>query len=525
MHGPTHLAQRSVGEWALRSSRRYGSPFVDVLVEGVFTAPSGEVSVAAGFYDGDGTWRIRFNPGEAGEWSVVTRSRPHNPDFESSGSFTVTPCATRGFLRATPGDAWGFRFENGEPAFILGDTTYDLFAMEICGGDVAGFMERRQRQGFNLLRTRLTPSRFHLPEGNFEWQDREVWPWGGSRSMPRFDLFNLEFFRSVDVTVRRAEALGLGLELIMEGWGNEFPFNSRQWFTPEWEEHWLRYLIARYDAYNAVWFWTPLNEYEYYPNGDWHWTPNADRWAMRIARRIREMAPHGHIMSIHNGPTLPPFAKRFAADPEAVDAVMFQAWGTIDRDEGWLARGIEDTIAAAFAGWTRSAVFAEWGYERNPVFQLKLPMHEFCDRNHTRRSAWRGVMMGLGIVTGQENSWGPWMELAEDTPGVSDLIVLRRLMTEDVPFHRMRPAPELIGGDYPPGHRPLALLRDDDRLSLIYLPAGGRVTTDMTGSARWFDPRLGTYEAATAGEGGYFCPPGLDEGGHPHDYLLLIEAE
>ena len=56
----------------------------------------------------------------------------------------------------------------------------------------------------------------------------------------------------------------------MEGWGFEFPFNHRTWFTAEWEELWLRYLIARYDAYNCVWFWTPLNEYEYYPNGDWH---------------------------------------------------------------------------------------------------------------------------------------------------------------------------------------------------------------------------------------------------------------
>jgi hypothetical protein len=461
MQGPAQLEQRRVGEWVLRSNAAYPSPFVDVLVEAVFTAPSGHARVMPAFHDGDGTWRIRFNPDEAGTWSVATRSRPHNADFVATATLTVTPRAGRGFLRATPGEAWGFRFESGEPAFIFGDTTYDLFAMEYCGGDVAGFMERRQAQGFNLLRTRLSPSRFHLPDAHFDWQQRDVWPWGGSRSMPRFDLFNLDFFRSVDATVQRAEALGLGLEMIMEGWGNEFPFNSRQWFTPEWEEHWMRYLIARYDAYAAVWFWTPLNEYEYYPNGDWHWTQNADRWAIRIARRIREMAPHGHVMSVHNGPTLPPFARRFAADPEAVDAVMFQAWGTIDRQEAWLARGIEQTIAAAFEGWTRSAVFAEWGYERNPDFALKLPMHEFCDRNHTRRSAWRGVMQAMGIVNGQENSWGPWMELGSDQPGVADLLVLHRFLTQDVPFDRLRPAPELVVGDYAPGHRPLALLRDD----------------------------------------------------------------
>ena len=222
-----------------------------------------------------------------------------------------------------------------------------------------------------------------------------MWAWGGSRSAPRFDLFNLDYFQSVDRMIGRIEKLGLGIEMIMEGWGFEFPFNHRTWFTTEWEELWLRYLIARYDAFNCVWFWTPLNEYEYYPNGDWHHKPVADRWALRIARWLKSVAPHGHIISMHNGPRIPPFAERFRADPEAVDAIMFQEWGTRGRDDGWLAAGIEDSIRAALKGWRGSAVFAEWGYERNPDFDLKVPHHEFCDRSHTRRSAWRGTFCGL----------------------------------------------------------------------------------------------------------------------------------
>ena len=42
-----------------------------------------------------------------------------------------------------------------------GDTVYDLFGMDYCGGDVAGFVKRRAKQGFNLLRTRLHTSHFH----------------------------------------------------------------------------------------------------------------------------------------------------------------------------------------------------------------------------------------------------------------------------------------------------------------------------------------------------------------------------
>ena len=171
-----------------------------------------------------------------------------------------------------------------------------------------------------------------------------MWAWGGSRSAPRFDLFNLDYFQSVDRIIRRIDKLGLGIEMIMEGWGFEFPFNHRAWFTAEWEELWLRYLIARYDAFNCVCFWTPLNEYEYYPNGDWHHKPAADRWALRISRWMKRTAPHGHIVSMHNGPRIPPFAERFRADPEAVDSIMFQEWGSRGRDDGWLAIGIEEAI-------------------------------------------------------------------------------------------------------------------------------------------------------------------------------------
>ena len=47
-------------------------------------------------------------------------------------------------------------------------------------------------------------------------------------------------------------------------------------------------------------------------------------------------------------------------------------------------------------------------------------MHEFCDRNHTRRSAWRGVSRAMGIINGQENR-GPWMVLDQDLPGVDGI--------------------------------------------------------------------------------------------------------
>src|SRR5262245_29541121 len=120
------LPRRTVGEWVFVAQREYENPFTDVAVDMEVTDPAvGSVTVP-GFFDGDGQWRVRFNPGVAGRWTYRVRSHPHDPGLAGAGAFEVTPREDRGFLVATPGQAWGFRYESGEPVFLLGDTAYNL---------------------------------------------------------------------------------------------------------------------------------------------------------------------------------------------------------------------------------------------------------------------------------------------------------------------------------------------------------------------------------------------------------------
>ncbi|MEJ7902332.1 MAG: DUF5060 domain-containing protein [Thermomicrobiales bacterium] len=238
--GSSSLPVRNTHEWSFQTDHHYANPFTGVTVWATFTAPSGSASTIEAFHDGDGTWMIRFNPGEPGTWNWQVESTPPNPDFTQSGAFEAIPGDTRGFLRSTPDEAWGFAFESGEPVFIFGDTAYHLFGMAHNSDEgldaVKRFMERRAAQGFNLLRVRLPVSPFHPVDGYSTWQTRSLWPWHGSEQAPRFDQFNLDYFRTVDAVVEHAEALGIGIEMIMQAWGFEFPFNSRQIFTAEWEE-------------------------------------------------------------------------------------------------------------------------------------------------------------------------------------------------------------------------------------------------------------------------------------------------
>ncbi len=526
--GPTTLTKRQVGEWVLESGKKYQNPFADVRVEGVFEEPDGTIATMPAFYDGQGVWRLRFNPAQEGEWRWRTVATPHDSELEAQGELQVSGDEVRGYLCPTPGQGWGLSYESGDPAFILGDTTYNLFGMAHCDADVESFMQRRVEQGFNLLRVRVPVSPFHPPRGYSHWQTRRTWPWGGSEQKPLFDRFDLDYFATVDRVVQAAERLGLGLEVIMEAWGFEYPFNQRDLFVPEWEELWMRYLIARYDAYNVVYFWTLMNEYEYYPDGDWRYNPVADRWAMRMARWVKATAPHGHIVAVHNGPREPSFGRRFALDPEAVDAVMYQDWGTRDAERGWLAAGIEGQIDVGLHDWGGSAVFAEWGYERNPEFPLNIPGHEFCDEEHTRRGAWRGAFCALGIIHGFDNSWGPFLDLERDQPGLVYLQHVLRFFTEVAPFADLRPQREIVSTPdmAAEGEAPLALATEDLATVVIYLPVGGDVSLNLTDhgdyAAQWYDPCTGELAPAEQSTG-VFRAPQAEQKGHPQDWVLVLQ--
>jgi hypothetical protein len=531
----TRIPLRALHEWSFRTSHQYTEPFTGVTVRATFTAPSGKTFTIEGFHDGGDEWKIRFNPGEPGQWHWLLQSTPPNPDFESEGSFEVDEGTPRGFLKSTPREAWGFAFETGEPVMIFGDTTYHLFGMAHTSDEgkaaVGRFLKRRAEQGFTLLRIRLPVSEFHQVDGYSTWQTRSMWPWRGSPQNPRFDQFNLDYFRTVDWVVEQAESLGIGIEMILEGWGDEFPFNSRNIFVAEWEELWFRYILARYDAFNAVWFWQLHNEYEYYPNGDWNRARSgvAERWAIRMAHLVRRHAPHGHVVAIHNGPVMPSFGERFASDPTVIDTVMFQTWGTTSEEHGWLAAGIEDRIEESLHDWPGSAVLSEWGYEFNPDLPPMMLGHRWCDVDHTRRGAWRGVMSGVGIIHGFENSWGPFMELDEDQEGLQHLLHVRQFFSEIVAFDQLGPTPGLASSaDERRGHAPLALVSENRSVAVVYLPVGGDVTIpsgERFATTAWFSPRTGELSEAEPVDGGTeFSPPEPQVGDRPDDWVLVLRA-
>ncbi|MFQ6098757.1 MAG: putative collagen-binding domain-containing protein, partial [Armatimonadota bacterium] len=333
---------------------------------------------------------------------------------------------------------------------------------------------------------------------------------------------------SVDRVMRLAEELDVGFEMIMEAWAGEFPWNDRAAMTDELERLWLGYLIARYDAFNSVYLWTIMNEYEYYPDGKRDPKKRPETWAAATTRWMKSLAPHGHPFAVHTGPPMPPFAERFAFDLDAIDVIVYQLWGTTGESDAWLAAGIEEGIQASLAGWPGSAVFMEYGYERDPEVDCLPGSHRHLFVDHTRRGAWRGAMCGLGVGNGFDWTWGPVMIVDRDMPGVAQLALVKRFFTDVVRFETLRPAPELATacGDAAPGEKPLFMADEGYHQIVVYLPVGGTVSLDVVQDreyeASWFDPRTGDVMPATPSDGKFEAP--ATGAPHPDDWVLVVKC-
>ncbi|MFC3800889.1 DUF4038 domain-containing protein [Cohnella sp. GCM10012308] len=155
-------------ELALVSAKTYDDPFLDVDVTAVFTGPHGEKLNRPAFWDGGNTWKVRFAPTSAGQWTVTTASNvPDDTGLNKSEpvSFEVLPYAgaldiyQRGFLKADEGKRY-FTYGDGTPFFYLGDTHWLMPDEKFDSSNVDGVdsqfkyaVDHRVSQGYTVYQS------------------------------------------------------------------------------------------------------------------------------------------------------------------------------------------------------------------------------------------------------------------------------------------------------------------------------------------------------------------------------------
>ncbi len=258
-----------------------GNPYVDVSLGATFTRSGASVSVT-GFYDGGGTYRIRFMPAQEGSWSFTTTSNAAALSGRT-GSFTATaPAANnRGPVRVR--DQFHFKYENGTPYHHIGTTCYNWTNQTAALQDQT--LQTLSGQKFNKLRFLIFP-KYYV----YNTDPPALWPFEGSPNAWDFDRPVYAFWRNFENRVRQLRDLGIEADIIInnpyDGWGLTEIKHQR---TRE-DRHW-RHIVARLSAYRNVW-WSMCNEYEFWDTNDAYWDA--------MFQLVRDSDPYNHLRSIHN---------------------------------------------------------------------------------------------------------------------------------------------------------------------------------------------------------------------------------
>lgn len=281
-------AQRAVEQWGTVEVElpgpTAGNPFLDVELTATFEH-EGEAKTVAGFYDGDGVYRVRFMPDRTGHWTYTTRSNA--PSLHGKrGEFDVVAPKGNNHGPVRVRDTFHFAYADGTPYRPLGTTCYAW----IHQGDE---LEKQTlatlaASPFNKIRMCVFPKRY-------TWNQNEppLYPFEGTPpDQWDFTRFNPAFFRHLEERVMQLRDLGIEADIILL-----HPYDEGHWgfdrMPDEVDDRYLRYVVSRLAAFRNVW-WSLANEYDFMTEkqeSDWD----------RMIEVVTDADPYGRLTSIHNG--------------------------------------------------------------------------------------------------------------------------------------------------------------------------------------------------------------------------------
>ena len=230
-----------------------GNPFVDVTFAAEFTHGVRVLRVP-GFYDGNGTYCLRFMPPEPGEWSFVTTSTARELD-NKTGRLTVTPAAADNHGPVRVAGTFHFAHADGTPHKSFGTTAYSFAhqgpALE------SETLDTLARSPFNKVRMCVFPKRYA-----YTASEPEHYPFEGSAPCSwDFTRFNPAFFRHFESILLKMRDLGIQADLILL-----HPYDRGHWgfdrMPADADDRYLKYAVARFGAFRNVW-WSLANEHDF----------------------------------------------------------------------------------------------------------------------------------------------------------------------------------------------------------------------------------------------------------------------
>ncbi|TCS51608.1 uncharacterized protein DUF4038 [Primorskyibacter sedentarius] len=260
-----------------------GNPYLDAEFWGVFSQENRQIKVP-GFYDGDGSFKVRFSPDQPGAWTLRTVSETPALDG-STASFDVTEA--REGVHGPVGVHNRFHFAHADGTLFAPFTTTCYAWTHQPLDQQEQTLKSLECGAFNKMRMCVLPKHYPYNENEplhhvFELDENGKYD-------P--DSPNFEAFRHFETQIARLGEMGIEADVIIfhpyDRWGHCF-------WTEEQDFRYLRYLVARIAAHRNVW-WSLANEYDFMLD-----VKPMDRWD-RFFSIIEEGDPYRHPKSIHQG--------------------------------------------------------------------------------------------------------------------------------------------------------------------------------------------------------------------------------
>ena len=454
------------------------NPFADAAVSATFVAPDDRNIKVPGFFAGDGTWKVRAAPDQAGLWYYRVDFKVGDAAEVGHGGFKCVASNAHGFLRIARGTPRFLALDDGSRFYPIGTGTEPLGAPTPEGKpantlDVwKAYLDDCAKGGMNKSRIFLLEVPWVKPQA--VQRDPELSPWP-LQANGRYDLsrFSLPFWDKLDAVIAHGAKLGIIFELtifdetgLVAGDGDRWalhPFNEKNGGPigglsgcPSFyalsvpanraaQESYVRYLLARTAAYPNVYY--ELNNEMDRRGAAAKLGP---AWAEHWAAFFREFDPYDHLVSLS-----------VLTAPEAYFRIGGIDIANLHGNEPPEPRGI------------RMPVFLSETYAKTPAAE--------------RAIFWQSLVLGTSA------SRAPWQPLAARPPAFEHCRYLADY-ARGVAYWELRRDDSVVLAT-PRNVARLAAVRKDE--ILVYLMGAAEEGSVRIGvgpgryEASWFDPKNG----------------------------------
>lgn len=243
-------------------------PYSSVSLHAELRSPRHRTLAANAFWDGGNRMVIRFAPTGEGPWDF--RITGNIERFHGKqGQIIATASEHPGFLKPANGHHW-MTSENKQPHLWMGDTRYDFATAP----DFDDWLEARAAQKFTHVRGHATAA-------------------GNQSSWPSPEKPDPAFHKRLDERIAKINSKGIVVDLIL---GRDQDHLRKTFPSAPQREHYIRYMVSRYAAYNVT--WQLVQEFEEYTDG---------RELMKqLGTVLKNADPYGHPRTAHTVSTSSP---------------------------------------------------------------------------------------------------------------------------------------------------------------------------------------------------------------------------